>query len=486
MARKYNFPQNDLTPRNLTRREMLQIMASVTGAGILSACVGAPAAPQAAQQGAAAPKVDSVVPQAASGALSGEVVFGIMGGPEADAHTRLAPQFVKMTGGKLTLRVDDVGRDVWNSRWLTNFQSKSDAWDAVNIQSGPFKLAGPAGFLLPLNDFMDDPTLFDKQKFDVGDWPKALLDLFTIDGKLYAFPQEASTLMFYYRTDLVEKWGLEPPPAQGYSWPQLIDNCKKAQAKLAAENMTDTFPLLFGVKAAHSAIHFQQMAWSYGADLFKDGKMPNFNSPEAVASVEDAVGWLVKDKLVTPGMVGYEYPEVLTAYQQGKAVFALQWNAAAPDILNPDKSPASAGKTAFSVYPWQTDKGAEQLRLWPSVWSVGVSAYSKHPKEAFEYAAWFTSKEVARDYVMHGGGSSGRQSLLTDPEILKSNPQYPAMLQGFKVYHALPDLVSYDYLLNNILPAHLQAVWQGTTKAKDALDAATEEAKKYLSDKGEI
>ena len=60
------------------------------------------------------------------------------------------------------------------------------------------------------------------------------------------------------------------------------------------------------------------------------------------------------------------------------------------------------------------------------------------------------------------------------------------MLEGFKVYHALPDLVSYNYVLNDILPAHLQAVWQGTTKAKDALDAATDEAKKYLSDKGEI
>ena len=144
MARRFNLPQNNLTPRNLTRREMLQIMAGVTGAGVLTACAPAP---QAAQQGAAAvPKagaVDSVVPQAASGGLSGEVVFGIMGGPEADAHTRLAPQFVKMSGGKLTLRVDEVGRDVWNSRWLTNFQSKSDAWDAVNIQSGPFQQAGP-------------------------------------------------------------------------------------------------------------------------------------------------------------------------------------------------------------------------------------------------------------------------------------------------------------------------------------------------------
>jgi len=428
----------------------------------------------------------SVVPRAAGGGMSGEVVVGIQGGPEADAHIRNVPRFAEMTGNTLTVRVEDVGRDVWSSRWLTNFQSQSDEWDAVNIQNGPFKLAGPAGFLLPLNDYMDNPELFNEERFNLADWPQALLDLFTIDGKLYEFPQEASTLMFYYRTDLLEKYGIEPPGPQGYSWDELIANSRIAQKGIADDGLEDTYPLLFGTKRTHASIHFQQIAWSYGADLFVDGKMPNFNTPEAIAALEDEVGWVLQDKLVTPGMVGYEYPEVLTAYQQGKAVFALQWNAAAPDILNPEKSPESAGKTAFSVFPWQVDKGPEALRLWPSVWSMGVSAFSKRPEEAFEYITWFTSKDVARDYVMNGGGSSGRQSLLTDPEILASNPQFAAMGEGFKVYHAMPDLVSYDFINTDILPAHLQAVWQGEKSAKEGLDDATEEAKQYLSDKGEI
>ncbi|MEZ4867237.1 MAG: extracellular solute-binding protein [Caldilineaceae bacterium] len=473
--------------KKITRRTMLQLTAGAAGASLLSACV--PTAQTSAPSSASAPvaaAVDSVVPKAASGGLSGEVVVGIMAGPEADAHIRLAPQFGEMSGGKLTSRVEDVGRDVWSSRWLTNFQSQSNEWDAVNIQNGPFKLAGPAGFLLPLNDYIDNPELLNKERFNLADWPQALLDLFTIDGKLYEFPQEASTLMFYYRTDLLEKYGIEPPGPQGYSWDELIANCRIAKEKIAADGLEETYPLLFGTKRTHSSIHFQQIAWSYGADLFVDGKMPNFNSPEAIAALEAEVSWVRDEGLVTPGMVGYEYPEVLTAYQQGKAVFALQWNAAAPDILNPEKSPASAGKTAFSVFPWQVDKGPEQLRLWPSVWSMGVSAFSSRPEEAFEYIAWFTSKEVARDYVMNGGGSSGRQSLLTDPEILASNPQFGAMGEGFKVYHAMPDLVSYDFINTDILPAHLQAVWQGEVSAKEGLDAATEEAKQYLSDKGEI
>jgi multiple sugar transport system substrate-binding protein len=102
---------------------------------------------------------------------------------------------------------------------------------------------------------MGDAGLLDKQQFNIGDWPKALLDLFTIGDKLYALPQEASTLMFYYRTDLVEKWGLEPPGSQGYSWDQLIANARKAQAKIAEEKL-DMFPLLMGVKAGHAPIHF--------------------------------------------------------------------------------------------------------------------------------------------------------------------------------------------------------------------------------------
>jgi hypothetical protein len=94
MAREHN-----AHPFNLTRREMMQLMAGVTGAGLLSAC--APTAPTASQPSApAAPQaaaVDSVVPKAASGALTGEVVLGIAAGPEADAHTRLAPKFAELT-----------------------------------------------------------------------------------------------------------------------------------------------------------------------------------------------------------------------------------------------------------------------------------------------------------------------------------------------------------------------------------------------------
>jgi len=80
-----------------------------------------------------------------------------------------------------------------------------------------------------------------------------------------------------------------------------------------------------------------------------------------------------------------------------------------------------------------------------------VSAYSKKQEAAFSYITWFTSKEVAKDYVTKGGGSSGRASLLGDPEIVAKSPQYPAMLEGFKVYHSVPGIPEFSYIWGDII-----------------------------------
>jgi ABC-type glycerol-3-phosphate transport system substrate-binding protein len=478
----------------LSRRDVLKLMGYTTVAGVLTACGSktpittqsvAPATTAATKVSETTTLVNSVVPKAASGGFNGIINIAQMAGPEADAHVRLSPLFKELTKNTLIPNIESVGRDVWWSRWTTNFQSQSSDWDIVGVHLSQFMMAAPAGWITPLSDYQNDPELFNDSLFNLEDFPSALLDLFTRDGKLYEYPQEASTYMLFYRKDLLEKWGLELPGPEGYSYKQLIENVRKAKEMIEKEGLKDAYPLVYGVKGEMSSITFEQLAWSYGADLFVDKKMPNFNCPEAVAALEEAISWS-KDGLVSPGIAGYEYPEVSTSFQQGTSVFALQWNAAAADILNKEKSPITAGNTAFSVFPYDEGKGPNQLRIWPSVFGSAISAFSKKPAESFEYLTWFASSEIARDYVMNGGGSSGRNSLLTDAEILEQNPQYEAMLQGFKNYHPFPELEGYGYINASILPPNLQNAWLGTVSAKEALDKATEEAIKYLEDQGEI
>jgi len=76
-----------------------------------------------------------------------------------------------------------------------------------------------------------------------------------------------------------------------------------------------------------------------------------------------------------------------------------------------------------------------------------VSSYSAYQQAAFEYVAWFCSPEIARETVLKGGGSSGRQSLLHEPSILASNPQYKALADSFAFYAPWPQTPAASYIV---------------------------------------
>ena len=185
-----------------------------------------------------------------------------------------------------------------------------------------------------------------------------------------------------------------------------MGHLKTLQDGLQKDGKTDVFPLLFGAKRpAHSNRH--------QPDRLGQGRRgrqghAELRRPGDDRGHRDAARADYEKKYVTDGAVGYEYPDVLTGFQTGKAVTAFQWNAAAPTFLDASKSPETAGKLGFSTLPYFKDEGSKLARFNPSPHGIGVSAYSKNQKEAFAYCAWFTSQEIARDYVVNGGGSSGR------------------------------------------------------------------------------
>jgi len=314
-----------------------------------------------------------------------------------------------------------------------------------------------------------------------------LLNLFKDkNGKQLEMPQEASTLMFYYRTDLLQKYGVTPPPVTGYSLDEMRQNALKIQAALKSEGApNDMYALILGAKPQfHAAINIVQPAWSKGAEFFGEGNKPTLDTQQMTDATTFMTNLLFQDKVVSPGIVGYEYPEVLTAYQQGKAVMALEWNAAAPTILDPKTSPITAATTGFSTYPFDATVGADHPRVFPSVHGIGVSHFSKKQKAAFAYVVWFTSQQVAADYVVNGGGSSGRASLLTNPDILAKAPYYSAVLEGFKVYHPFPQLAQWPYIYNNILGVNFNAIWTQQTSVADGVKKIQDETTSYLQDQG--
>ncbi len=406
-----------------------------------------------------------------------------MAGPDINAHIRNAERFTEYTQGTVKVRIEAIGRDVWNQTMLTNMQAGSTAWDVLAIHLGTFWTGAGAGWWVPMSNLFDNPELINPDVYDIGDFPERSLGLVTWDDELLALPQHVSGQMMYFRADVFEKYDIEAPdPLAGWSFDQLADGCRKLKTALANDGKDETWPLVL-LLAGAGTVHYN-FAASMGTPLYDADSLPNYNSPASIAALELIKSWM-DEGLISPGALGYNYPEGIETVRQEQTVIALQWDTAAVELTDPSASPTTADTLDFSVHPWDSNIGHNAPRVWTGVWSNFVSKFSQNSEAALSYSAWYTSKEIAYDYVRYGGGHSGRASLLTDPEILAAHRQYDSMIANFSAAAVLPTLSQLGYVGGNILSPNVEAFLTGAVdSAQAAMDAAQAEAVQFLQDEG--
>ena len=406
-----------------------------------------------------------------------------MADPDINAHIRNAERFTEYTQGTVKVRIEAIGRDVWNQTMLTNMQAGSSAWDVLAIHLGTFWTGAGAGWWVPMSNLFDNAELINTDVYDIGDFPDRSLGLVTWDDELLALPQHVSGQMMFYRADVFEKYDIEAPdPLAGWSFDQLADGCRKLKTALASDGKDETWPLVL-LLAGAGTVHYN-FAASMGTPLYDADSLPNYNSPASIAALELIKSWM-DEGLISPGALGYNYPEGIETLRQEQTVIALQWDTAAVELTDPSASPTTADTLDFSVHPWDSNIGHNAPRVWTGVWSNFVSKFSQNSEAALSYSAWYTSKEIAYDYVRYGGGHSGRASLLTDPEILAAHRQYDSMIANFSAAAVLPTLSQLGYVGGNILSPNLEAFLTGAVdSAQAAMDAAQAEAVQFLQDEG--
>lgn len=433
---------------SISRRQFLtQAGASVAGLAVASKFGPALNGSARARLGSAAGS-GVVAPMAYAGELPKCTLhLAIPSGPEADAHVALAPEFTKYSKGRVKIEVEQYGRtDQYEDKYLTLMRSKSSEWDIIRVVPLDFLLWGPNGWLVPFTKFMKDPKLFNASVFNFHDYLPALVDLISYKGQVYSFIQEASAQMLFYRKDLLAKYGgVKAPPAEGWSYDEVTKISTKMAAGMKAAGLK-TYPFFFEGSAEQANCVLFQLAQSSGVPIMTPGFKPQFTN----SKIEQAVAWSVnlqKAGLVPPSVPSSGYAEGITVFQDDVAAMGMQWNAGAINLLDRKQSPNIYDKMGFGVLPYSPVGGPSAKRLYASVWSLGVSTYSAYQEAAFEYVAWFCSPEIARETVLKGGGSSGRQSLLHEPSILASNPQYKALADSFAFYAPWPQTPAASYIV---------------------------------------
>ncbi|MFV1491996.1 sugar ABC transporter substrate-binding protein [Phaeobacter sp. JH20_36] len=264
--------------------------------------------------------------------------------------------------------------NVLRQRVTTDISAKGGQFDIMTIGMYETPIWGKNGWLVPLDDL--------PAEYDVDDILPAMRGGLSHDGTLYAAPFYGESSMIMYRTDLMEKAGLEMPSAP--TWDFVAD---------AARQMTDRDNEIYGIclrgKAGwgENAAFLTAMSNSFGARWFDENWVPQFDS-DAWSNTLNFYIDLMNDA-GPPGASGNGFNENLSLFQQGKCGMWIDATVAASFVTNPNDSTV-ADKVGFALAP---DTGLGKRSNWLWAWALAIPAGTQKEAAAKEFIQWATSKD---------------------------------------------------------------------------------------------
>nr|WP_246270431.1 sugar ABC transporter substrate-binding protein [Hongsoonwoonella zoysiae] len=373
--------------------------------------------------------------------------------------------------------------NVLRQRVTTDIATKGGQYDVMTIGTYEVPIWGKQGWLVSLNDL--------PESYDIDDLLPAIRGGLTVDGELYAAPFYGESSMVMYRTDLMEKAGLEMPEAP--TWDFIAE---------AARAMTDKENEVYGIcmrgKAGwgENVAFITAMSNSFGARWFDMDWKPQFDQP----AWKDTLTFYLDlmEDAGPPGASSNGFNENLALFQTGKCGMWIDATVAASFVTNPDDSEV-ADKVGFALAP---DKGLGKRSNWLWAWSLAIPAGTDNEAAAKKFIEWATSKEYLELVASKEGWANvppgTRTSLYENPEYKKvpfaemtlqsinsADPQNPTVdpvpYVGVQ-FVAIPEFQG----LATVIGQQFSAALAGTITAEQALQSAQQIATREMTKAGYI
>jgi sorbitol/mannitol transport system substrate-binding protein len=294
--------------------------------------------------------------------------------------------------------------NVLRQRVTQDIAAKGGQFDVMTIGMYETPIWAAQDWLVSLDDL--------PESYDVEDILPAMRAGLSHDGTLYAAPFYGESSMIMYRTDLMEKAGLQMPDAPTWDF-----------VREAAAAMTDRDNEIFGVCLRGKAGWGENMAFittvanSFGARWFDEDWKAQLDSPEWKEAVT-----FYNDLLTSygpPGASTNGFNENLALFQQGKCGMWIDATVAASFVTDPENSTV-ADKVGFALAP---DAGRGKRANWLWAWALAIPAGTQKEAAAKEFINWATSKDYLALVAENEGWANvppgSRTSLYENPEYSK-------------------------------------------------------------------
>jgi multiple sugar transport system substrate-binding protein len=282
--------------------------------------------------------------------------------------------------------------------------------------------------------------------------------------KFYRLPFRSDAGMLYYRRDLLEQAGYQPPE----TFAQLLTISQDLQQ----QGLVDWGYVWQGKQFEGLAAMFVEILEGHGAYWINPDTLEvGLDRPEAIASVEFLRTAIAK-KVSPPGVTTYAEEETRLLFQNGKVAFLRNW----PYVYSLAQDSAIAGK--YQIEPMVHAPGKKSVATLGG-WGLGISTTTKHPDAAWQVLEFLSSEESQREFILETGFVPSRVALFNDPEIVAEYSYYPQLLDIVRNSTLRPPISQYAQA-SDILQRYLSAAITGKMTAPTAMKNAAQETRTLL------
>ena len=341
------------------------------------------------------------------------------------------------------------------------------SWFGIVADGSGGPEAASKGIFKPLDDLVKKDS-----KFDSKPYFKALLDAFSVGGKLFALPVHGhyGTNVLYYNANLTKAAGIAVP-ADG-SW--TIDDLIAAAQKLVKKT-DDVWGYMPATDLSESGVFYIRQ---FGGEFLDEaGKKCLLDSAEARAGFE----WVrnAEAKFQTIDNL-YREGGFSRIFEQGRLGF---FNATPAQVALYKKPGQELIKFELGVALFPKGPGGRRGTQ-ASGSGMGVVGTTKQAA-AWEWIKFITSKEVGVIGVTTGGAGSpgGRTDVWQDPRFLAFDAVYGTIIKSFPQGAGSVRLPA-NYRRTELLKVTGDALaefYRGTTGVTEATAKAVQQANVVLS-----
>lgn len=399
-----------------------------------------------------------LVPGCGGGQDDGVVELSVLMSPDTEGTWRQLFEAFNRQHPNIRVKLVE-GPAATNSRedqYVTSFLSGSVTYDLVYADVVWIPKFADAGWL---EDLTDRLTPQQQERFIAG-----TIEGSKYNGRIYRVPMQADAGLLYYRKDLLEQAGEQPP--------QTFDDLVRIASKLQDPGAQLAGFVWQGRQYEGLVCNYLEVLTGFGGTwIDPQTNQVGLDQQPAIDAAEFLRACIHTHSITPPGVTTYAEEESRQIFHSGNAVFLRNWPYVWP-LSQRDDSPIR-GKVG--MVPMPANAGGKHAATLGG-WGFAIAKGSQHKEAAWTFIQWITDlPQVQRVHDAYG--------IVPALKEFYEKHEDPAWKELYVVLqNTVPRPATPAYAqASDILQRHLSAVLTGRSSAEEAMKAAAEQTRALLN-----